>query len=130
MRIKLRLKGVYEQSSVEDGSCFFAERLLPSGTTEAVLADAQWVQDVAPSVELRQWFDHDPERWDEFRRLYFIELKQRHKELTPILDAARKGTVTLLYSSHDSEHNDAVALREFLQHLLVPWDPAPCLCLD
>lgn len=126
---KLQLKRVYEPPSEEDGSRFFIERLWPRGTTKAALANAQWLKDVAPSAELRQWFHHDPERWDEFRRRYFVELKHRHETLAPILDAAHRGTVTLLYSSQDSEHNNAVALREFLQHLLVPWDPAPCLCL-
>ncbi|MFP5235716.1 MAG: DUF488 domain-containing protein [Acidobacteriota bacterium] len=130
MRTKLQLKRVYEQSSEADGERFLIERLWPRGTSKAALADTLWLKDVAPSAELRVWFGHDPERWDEFRRRYFIELKKHRENLSPILEAAREGTVTLLYSSHDHEHNNAVALREFLQHELVPWDPAPCLCLQ
>lgn len=129
MRTKLQLKRIYEQSSEADGKRFFIERLWPRGISKAALADAQWLKDVAPSTELREWFGHDLERWDEFRRRYFIELKKHHENLSPILEAAREGAITLLYSSHDREHNNAVALREFLQHELVPWDPAPCLCL-
>jgi uncharacterized protein YeaO (DUF488 family) len=69
---------------------------------------------VAPSTELRKWFSHDPAKWDEFRRKYFAELRANPDAWQPILRAARSGTVTLVYSSHDSEHNNAVALREFL----------------
>ena len=129
MGSKLQLKRVYEESTEQDGTRFLVERLWPRGVTKAALCNAEWLQDAAPSAELREWFHHDPDRWDEFRRRYFVELKHHSERLSPILEAARNGTVTLLYSSRDAEHNNAVALREFLQHLLVPWDPAPCLCL-
>ena len=130
MIARLQLKRVYDQPTEQDGTRFLVERLWPRGVTKAVLADAEWLKDVAPSAELREWFHHDPERWDEFRRRYFAELKHRRDRLSPILEAAQYGTVTLLYSSHDAEHNNAVALREFLQHLLRPEEPASCLCLQ
>lgn len=130
MEIKLQLKRVYDQSTQHDGTRFLVESLWPRGVTKSALADAQWLRDVAPSTELRKWFHHDPERWNEFRRRYFAELKRHTDCLSPILEAARKGTVTLLYSSHDSEHNNVVALREFLQHLLQPTERASCLCLQ
>ncbi len=130
MEITLQLKRVYDERDEQDGARFLVERLWPRGFTKSALADAQWLKDVAPSAELRKWFHHDPERWNEFRRRYFAELKHRKDRLSPILEAARKGTVTLLYSSHDSEHNNAVALREFLQHLLQPTERASCLCLQ
>ena len=97
---------------------------------KSALQDATWIKGVAPSAELRQWFHHDPQRWNEFRRRYFAELKHQREPLSQIVEAAQNGTVTLLYSSHDAEHNNAVALREFLQHLLRPVDPASCLCLQ
>src|ERR1035437_1681418 len=67
-----------------------------------------------PSVNLRKWFYHDPALWNEFRRRYFIELKKNHASWLPMLKAARRGDVTLIYSSHNSEHNNAIALKEFL----------------
>jgi uncharacterized protein YeaO (DUF488 family) len=73
-----------------------------------------WLKDVAPSTELRQWFGHKPERWTEFRRRYEAELNKKPDSWRPILDAAKKGTVTLLYSAHDVEHNGARVLRDYL----------------
>lgn len=115
---KLQLKRVYDPPAKQDGACFLVERLWPRGIKKAALADAAWLKDAAPSAELRKWFHHDPRRWNEFRRRYFAELKENENSLSPILEAARKGTVTLLYSSHDTQHNNAVALREFLERLL------------
>jgi uncharacterized protein YeaO (DUF488 family) len=130
VEITLQLKRVYDERNEQDGARFLVERLWPRGITKLVLVDAQWLKDVAPSAELRKWSHHDRKRWNEFRRRYFAELKHQKDCLSPILDAARKGTVTLLYSSHDSEHNNAVALKEFLEHLLEPTKRASCLCLQ
>jgi uncharacterized protein YeaO (DUF488 family) len=80
---------------------------------EAVAADV-WMKEVAPSTELRQWFGHRVERWDEFRRRYRKELDANPSAWEPILDAAGRGTVTLLYSAHDVLHNGAVVLRDYL----------------
>jgi uncharacterized protein YeaO (DUF488 family) len=80
---------------------------------EAVAADA-WMKEVAPSTELRQWFDHQVERWAEFRRRYRKELDAHPDAWEPILDAEKRGTVTLLYSAHDVLHNGAVVLRDYL----------------
>ncbi len=129
MECQIQLKRVYDHADQPNGKSFLVERLWPRGVKKTALADAEWLKDVAPSTELRTWFHHDPLRWDEFRRRYFAELKQHQDVLQPILEAARKGTVTLLYSSHDTEHNNAVALREFLEHSLHPNDPTSCLCL-
>ncbi len=126
----IQLKRVYESHSAQDGTRFLVERLWPRGVTKAALADARWLRDAAPSAELRKWFNHDPQRWNEFRRRYFAELKGEKDALSPILKAARETTVTLLFSSHDTEHNNAVALKEFLEHSLHPHDPASCLCLQ
>jgi|SRR5579863_4314064 len=114
----LQLKRVYDQRTKKDGARFLVERLWPRGIKKSALADAAWLKDVAPSAELRKWFHHDPDRWNEFRRRYFAELKRHRDSLSPIVEATQMGAVTLLYSSHDTEHNNAVALREFLEHLL------------
>lgn len=130
MAHKLQLKRVYEQPNQQDGTRFLVERLWPRGVTKSALADAAWLKEAAPSTELREWFHHDPERWNEFRRRYFAELKHHRDDLAPILEAVRKGTVTLLYSSHDTKHNNAVALKEFLDQSLNPEQQGSCLCLQ
>ena len=111
----LKLKRVYEPASREDGQRFLVERLWPRGVRKTSLHLDAWLKDVAPSAELRQWFSHDPKKWDEFQRRYRAELERHPEVCDPILEAARRGTVTLLYSSHDSEHNNAVALRDYLE---------------
>jgi uncharacterized protein YeaO (DUF488 family) len=82
-------------------------------TKEALAADA-WMKEVAPSTELRKWFDHREERWEEFRRRYHDELNANPAAWEPILAAGRRRTVTLLYSAHDTLHNGAVVLRDYL----------------
>lgn len=129
MTSRIQLKRVYDLTSQQHGSRFLVERLWPRGVKKSALSGVAWLKEVAPSTELREWFHHDPQRWNEFRRRYFAELKHQKDSLSPILEAAQKGTVTLLYSSHDQEHNNAVALKEFLDSLLQPTDPASCLCL-
>lgn len=80
---------------------------------EALLLDA-WVKDVAPSTELRKWFSHRVDRWTEFQRRYRRELSAHRDAWSPILEASRRGPVTLVYSAHDPEHNAAVVLRDYL----------------
>jgi uncharacterized protein YeaO (DUF488 family) len=80
---------------------------------EALAADA-WLKEVAPSTELRKWFDHRVERWEEFRRRYRDELKANPDAWRPLLDAGQRGPVTLLYSAHDVLHNGAIVLRDYL----------------
>jgi len=115
---RIQLKRVYEASSGADGARFFVERLWPRGIKKSSLEIQAWLKDVAPSVSLRKWFNHDPARWNEFRKRYFAELKENQSSWLPILEAASRGTVTLIYSSHDPEHNNAVALKEFLDKRL------------
>jgi uncharacterized protein YeaO (DUF488 family) len=109
------LKRVYEPVSRTDGSRFLVERLWPRGLSKDRLHLTAWLKEVGPSTALRQWFNHDPEKWPQFRTRYFHELDTRPESWRPIVTAARRGTVTLLYSSHDQEHNNAVALKEYLQ---------------
>lgn len=114
----IQLKRAYDPPASADGTRFLVERLWPRGVKKETLHVEAWLKDVAPSTELRQWFSHDPAKWPEFRRRYFAELKTRPEAWRPLLTAARRGRITLVYSSHDTEHNNAVALKEFLeQHL-------------
>ena len=111
----LKLKRAYEPASRNDGRRLLVERLWPRGVSKDMLHVEAWIKDVAPSTELRKWFGHDPEKWDQFRTKYFKELDAHPDTWRPILAASRRGQVTLVYSSHDEEHNNAVALREYLQ---------------
>jgi uncharacterized protein YeaO (DUF488 family) len=111
----LELKRAYDSASKEDGTRFLVERLWPRGISKANLPLDAWLKEVGPSTELRKWFGHDPLKWSSFRTRYFRELDSRPESWQPIVSAARRGTVTLVYSSHDEEHNNAVALREYLQ---------------
>ncbi|MHB1166577.1 MAG: DUF488 domain-containing protein [Candidatus Nanopelagicales bacterium] len=110
----IRLSRVYDHELHAGGTVFLVERLWPRGVRKDSLKFGGWLRDVAPSHELRKWFSHDPVRWDEFRRSYVAELDAHPEAWQPLLDAARSGDVTLLYSSHDQEHNSAVALRDYL----------------
>ena len=110
----IRIKRAYEPRARGDGRRILVERLWPRGMKkEALHADA-WMKDVAPSTELRQWFGHRVERWDEFRRRYRTELSANADAWAPLLDLGRRGAVTLLYSAHDIEHNGARVLHEYL----------------
>jgi uncharacterized protein YeaO (DUF488 family) len=111
----LKLKRAYEPASKDDGKRYLVERLWPRGLSKKALHLDAWLKDVAPTTELRQWFGHDPEKWARFRARYFRELDVHPESWRPILAAARGRAVTLVYSSHDQEHNNAVALREYLQ---------------
>ncbi len=111
----IQVKRVYDPPQADDGARFLVERLWPRGMKKTELTMDGWLKEVAPSTELRQWFGHDPLRWSEFRRRYYAELSQRPEAWEPIVAAARRGNVTLLYSARDEEHNAAVALRDYLK---------------
>ncbi len=111
----IRLKRAYEPGSEEDGQRLLVERLWPRGVKKESLRLDGWLKEVAPSPELRRWFSHDPEKWREFQRRYERELGSNRGAWEPILAAARRGRVTLIYSSHDTEHNNAVVLKRFLE---------------
>jgi uncharacterized protein YeaO (DUF488 family) len=110
----LVLKRVYEKAEPDDGVRFLVERLWPRGIRKIDLRFDAWLRDVAPSTALRRWFSHQPQKWIGFKERYFAELSGHPDACEPILRASRDGRVTLLYSSHDTEHNNAVALREYL----------------
>lgn len=111
----IRIKRVYERPEAGDGKRFLVERLWPRGMKKENMRLEGWFKDVAPSDALRRWFGHDPAKWEEFRHRYFAELEENRDSWKPLLEEARHGTVTLLYSTHDLEHNNAVALKAFLE---------------
>jgi uncharacterized protein YeaO (DUF488 family) len=111
----LKLKRAYEPGTRSDGTRILVERLWPRGLSKATLRVDAWLKDVGPSTELRQWFSHEPDKWPRFRTRYFRELDSRPEAWRPIVTAACRGTVTLVYSSRDTEHNNAVALKDYLR---------------
>ncbi|MCC6178353.1 MAG: DUF488 domain-containing protein [Chloroflexi bacterium] len=123
------LKRVYEPINQEDGTRFLVERLWPRGIGKDALVLDAWLKDVAPSTTLRRWFGHDPARWQEFCRRYAAELDAQPDTWAPIVEAGRSGTATLLFSAHDTEHNNAVALKGYLDALpsrsLPATEPSP-----
>jgi uncharacterized protein YeaO (DUF488 family) len=110
----IHTKRVYDPPSKTDGQRILVERLWPRGVKKEKLELSSWLKEVAPSTELRQWFNHDPARWREFQQRYRAELDQHPDAWQPILEAASQGKVTLLFSSHDAEHNNVVALKAYL----------------
>jgi uncharacterized protein YeaO (DUF488 family) len=114
----LRIKRVYESPKREDGIRFLVERLWPRGIKKENLKMQAWLKDVSPSPDLRKWYSHDVTKWGEFQKKYLKELKGTPDAWQPILEAAKKGNVTLLYSAKDTEHNSALVLKEFLEERL------------
>lgn len=114
----IQIKRAYDPPGSEDGIRILVDRVWPRGRTKADLAIHAWERDVAPSTDLRRWFGHRPERWEEFRERYRQELRTKPKALVPLLEATRKGRLTLVFGARDEEHNQAVVLREVLEELL------------
>ncbi len=110
----IKLKRVYEPADPSDGFRVLVERLWPRGISKEKAAIDLWLKDVAPSPELRTWFGHDPAKWEEFRKRYGRELEDRGDAVAQLKELDRKGDVTFVYAARDTEHNAAVALREFL----------------
>lgn len=111
----IQLKRVYEPIAKTDGRRFLVERLWPRGVKKDTLSLAGWCKEAAPSVGLRKWFKHDPAKWKEFQHRYRAELDSKPDCWRPLLEAAASGNLTLLFSSHDVEHNNAVVLKARLE---------------
>jgi uncharacterized protein YeaO (DUF488 family) len=109
----IHCKRACEPATADDGQRFLVDRLWPRGVSRERL-QATWLKEVAPSDELRQWFDHRAERWDAFRRCYWQELAAQPQRLAPLRDALDAGPVTLVFGARDEQHNQAVALRHYL----------------
>jgi uncharacterized protein YeaO (DUF488 family) len=111
----LKIKRVYENASAGDGVRFLVDRLWPRGLKKEDLKMKAWLKEVSPSPDLRKWYSHDVAKWEEFQQRYRAELKSNPKAWQLILEVARQGNVTLLYSAKDTEHNSALVLKEFLK---------------
>lgn len=112
------LKRIYEPYSKEDGFRILVDRLWPRGISKERAKLDLWPKEVAPSTELRKWFDHDPKKWVEFKEKYRKELKDKQEYLEEIMDASKKHkVVTILYGARDEVHNEAVVILEVLKKM-------------
>ena len=116
--MSIALRRVYEDSDDQRSRDFLVDRLWPRGKRKVDLADVTWLKEVAPSDPLRRWFAHEPARWKEFVRRYEVELNAHPETWQPLVAAAKRGRVILLFAAKDTEHNNAVALKRFLEQKL------------
>lgn len=112
---RIWIRRAYEPPTRNDGYRILVDRMWPRGISKKALAIDAWKRDLAPSTQLRKWFGHDPERWEVFQRRYARELRKESGAVRELLDRAERGRVTLVYGARDSVHNNAAALRTFLE---------------
>lgn len=113
----ISVRRVYEPVVAGEGARVLVDRVWPRGLTRADAAVVAWYKDLAPTTELRRWFAHDPARFDEFYRRYLAELKLKGHPMDDLLARVRQGNIVLVYAARDTEHNNALVLRDFLQGL-------------
>jgi uncharacterized protein YeaO (DUF488 family) len=123
--VDVRLKRAYDPAASTDGYRVLIDRLWPRGVSRKRAKLDEWERELPPSTELRKWFGHEPSRFQEFRRRYMGELGDQRSRLTELRRRAREGTLTLVYSAHDTEHNDAVVLAEVLRRGLPKTPRSP-----
>ncbi len=111
----VKLKRVYEKPSRDDGARILVDRLWPRGVAMKTARIELWLREVAPSEGLRRWFSHDAARWAEFKRRYFRELRKNNEVVDLLREKAAGRVLTLVYGARDQEHNNAVALAEFMR---------------
>ncbi len=111
----IRLKRAYSEAASDDGTRVLIDRLWPRGIAKENAHIDLWLKEIAPSTELRKWFGHEPSRWEKFRERYFHELDEHPDEVSRLRELAHSGPLTLVYGAKDEEHNDAVAIKEYLE---------------
>ena len=113
----IKLKRAYDPVSLSDGTRILVDRLWPRGMKKEALHLSLWLKEAGPSNDLRKWFSHAVEKWDQFQERYFHELNAHQAVLLPLLQALQKGDVTLVYGAKDTEHNNAVCLKKYLEQM-------------
>ena len=114
-RVSIRLKRVYDKPAKADGRRVLVDRIWPRGLKKNEARIDQWLKEIAPSTQLRKWFAHDPGKWREFKKRYSAELDDQREQVEQLARGAKKRTVTLLFGAKDTEHNNAVALKEYIE---------------
>ncbi len=112
--MNIKIKRVYEKPGKEDGSRILVDRLWPRGVTKEKAALDFWLKEIAPTTELRKWFNHDPAKWNEFIKKYLKELKENEESVSILKDFLKKGPVTLIYAAKDEAHNEALVIKDFV----------------
>ena len=117
-KLSVALKRAYDEPATSDGTRVLVERLWPRGISRERAHIDLWLKDVAPSTELRKWFNHDPQKFPEFHRRYETELKSEaaQEALTKLREIAKQGHLTLVFAAHDANHSNAVVLKDLLLH--------------
>ena len=115
MHAALKVKRAYDAPHPRDGRRVLVDRLWPRGLTRERAHIDLWLKDIAPSTELRKWFSHEPDRWHEFEQRYMREIEQHPEALALLMAEIRKGPVTLVFGARDETHNNAVALKDFIE---------------
>lgn len=113
--MKIQVKRVYETPSPADGQRILVDRLWPRGIAKATAKIDLWMKEIAPSTSLRQWYAHDPQKWQEFKRKYFAELEATPDTLNAFRKQLSKGQITFLFSSKETRLNNAFALKEYIE---------------
>jgi len=108
----IKIKRVYKKPESEDGIRILVDRLWPRGLTKGKASVDLWLKDIAPSTELRKWFNHDTEKWNEFKKCYLAELNENKKSVSMLKEQLTNGDVTLIFGAKDEEHNEALVLKE------------------
>ncbi len=112
----IQLKRAYDKPQKSDGFRVLIDRMWPRGIRKEDLRLDEWLRSLAPSTELRQWFGHDPEKWEEFRRRYFRELDTHPEEIKLLREKMREGPLTIIFGSREERFNNATALKEYLEN--------------
>lgn len=115
--VEIAIKRVYNQAQGTDGARVLVDKVWPRGVRKSDLEMDAWYKDLAPSTDLRKWFNHDAEKWSEFRKDYLKELKAQRTLAKKLLEEQKRGRITLLYAAKDESHNHALVLRDYLNKL-------------
>ena len=113
----VKVKRVYDEPAKSDGHRVLVDRIWPRGLKKSEARIDEWPREIAPSTGLRKWFKHDPDKWEQFKKKYFAELEEHREKVEKLARESRKRSVTLLFGAKDTEHNNAVALKEYLERL-------------
>ena len=116
--MSIHIHRIYDHQTAPNGQRYLVDRLWPRGIRKEQPASTKWLKEVAPSNDLRHWYQHDPAKWPEFQKRYFAELDRHPDAWAPLVDAARRGSVVLLYSSKETDLNNAAALKTYLESKL------------
>jgi uncharacterized protein YeaO (DUF488 family) len=113
----VKVKRVYDEPAKSDGHRVLVDRIWPRGLKKSEARIDEWLREIAPSTGLRKWFKHDPDKWEQFKKKYYAELEEHREEVEKLARESRKRSVTLLFGAKDSAHNNALALKEYVEEL-------------